>query len=553
MSSSDAYKQGLAAFRAKKYKKALRFLEDLSDPNAIHLAAVSAQKLGEDAHAESLYNRVAKVSPTDANIANNYGHFLLAAGRLSEARERFQQALKYAAGLPAALIGLAKIETRLENWENAKTIYRHVLQLSPNSRVAAYGLGTALLETGEADTAKSFFSKLVETTETPEAMFMLGRTYLELDAIDDAQTSFQRSYQINPTEHTLRNLANVTWMKGETARFHQLIDSAPSSLSSTAVELAVECGELERARHAWNRRFMPGSIDKSAWLTRAIIARAEQNEQDLSHSIDKALEYDSNDVYALDLRIVADLMLGNPELALTRIAPLRSKYPNSQHWIAHEFVASRMLNRESPLLDVDSFVRAYDIELPPQYESIERFNNDLADALKACHKFKARPLNQSLRGHGTQTTRSLTEQKHPVINSYIRSLEAPIRQYLADIGQDPHHPTSARNNGAYRISGMWSVWLRGKGCHESHVHPHGWISSAYYVSVPDETNTSPSRQGWIGFGAPPYRTLGASEPLKWLQPRPGRVVLFPSFMWHGTNPISTDAERLTAPFDLVPN
>ena len=36
-----------------------------------------------------------------------------------------------------------------------------------------------------------------------------------------------------------------------------------------------------------------------------------------------------------------------------------------------------------------------------------------------------------------------------------------------------------------------------------------------------------------------------------IQPKEGRLVLFPSYMWHGTIPFSS-GERLTAPFDVVP-
>ncbi|MBI3439508.1 MAG: hypothetical protein HY054_12830, partial [Proteobacteria bacterium] len=38
---------------------------------------------------------------------------------------------------------------------------------------------------------------------------------------------------------------------------------------------------------------------------------------------------------------------------------------------------------------------------------------------------------------------------------------------------------------------------------------------------------------------------------KVVQPQAGRLVLFPSYMWHGTIPFS-EGERMTAPIDVVP-
>jgi hypothetical protein len=48
---------------------------------------------------------------------------------------------------------------------------------------------------------------------------------------------------------------------------------------------------------------------------------------------------------------------------------------------------------------------------------------------------------------------------------------------------------------------------------------------------------------------PTQPVLAAEHAIK---PEPGRLVLFPSYMWHGTAPFSGDAERLTIAFDLLP-
>ena len=36
-----------------------------------------------------------------------------------------------------------------------------------------------------------------------------------------------------------------------------------------------------------------------------------------------------------------------------------------------------------------------------------------------------------------------------------------------------------------------------------------------------------------------------------VQPEPGLLVLFPSYMWHGTVPFSSAEQRLTCAFDIV--
>ena len=41
-------------------------------------------------------------------------------------------------------------------------------------------------------------------------------------------------------------------------------------------------------------------------------------------------------------------------------------------------------------------------------------------------------------------------------------------------------------------------------------------------------------------------------PELYVQPKPGRLVLFPSYMWHGTVPFASSQQRLTVAFDAVP-
>ena len=85
-----------------------------------------------------------------------------------------------------------------------------------------------------------------------------------------------------------------------------------------------------------------------------------------------------------------------------------------------------------------------------------------------------------------------------------------------------------------------------------HTHPLGWISSAYYVNVPREVSDSDAHGGGIKFGEPDIDLGAAGEASRIIQPTAGRLVLFPSYMWHGTIPFESDEPRMTVAFDVVP-
>ena len=139
----------------------------------------------------------------------------------------------------------------------------------------------------------------------------------------------------------------------------------------------------------------------------------------------------------------------------------------------------------------------------------------------------------------------------PVLKDFFKMLDAPIKAYMDHIGRDATHPLLRRNTGRYRFNGAWSVKLSPHGHHVNHVHPKGWISSSYYVDLPDIIDSSEAREGWIKFGQPNLEGLDLPAE-KFVQPISGRLVLFPSYMWHGTIPFSGDQSRLTLPFDVVP-
>jgi hypothetical protein len=59
------------------------------------------------------------------------------------------------------------------------------------------------------------------------------------------------------------------------------------------------------------------------------------------------------------------------------------------------------------------------------------------------------------------------------------------------------------------------------------------------------------KAGWIKFG---QAAACPDMPVRRaVQPEVGRLILFPSFTWHGTNPFHDAAPRITIAFDVVPD
>ena len=194
----------------------------------------------------------------------------------------------------------------------------------------------------------------------------------------------------------------------------------------------------------------------------------------------------------------------------------------------------------------DRLVRPIDLsdKLPPL--------GVLAEKLRSLHVSKGEYLDQSVRG-GTQTDGPLLSRIDPVIRHLRKAIVDAVKSYVAQLPPvDEGHPLLRhRRDRRVRFSGSWSVRLRSEGHHSNHVHPLGWISSALYVALPGRTPADAGDSGWLTLGEPD-RKLGVDlPPRRKVEPKPARLVLFPSWMWHGTVPFS-EGERLTVAFDVAP-
>jgi hypothetical protein len=136
-----------------------------------------------------------------------------------------------------------------------------------------------------------------------------------------------------------------------------------------------------------------------------------------------------------------------------------------------------------------------------------------------------------------------------VIADFFAMLDAPIRGLRFAAGTPAAHTLPDRRRTRvlpHRRS--WSVRLEPGGFHTDHVHPQGWLSSAYYVGCR-------RRRARIARGlAEVRRTRGSRRTCTdhFVEPEAGLLALFPSFFWHGTVPFNEGGVRLTAAFDVLP-
>ena len=126
-----------------------------------------------------------------------------------------------------------------------------------------------------------------------------------------------------------------------------------------------------------------------------------------------------------------------------------------------------------------------------------------------------------------------------------------VFRYLQHLPQDPQHPYLARQPRSWRLD-VWGVVLTSSGYQAAHMHPGGWVSGVYYVALPDVVDKN-SAHGWIEFGRPPSAlgTVPETDIIR-IIPQPGKLVLFPSYLFHQTVPFDSPQRRISVAFDAIP-
>jgi tetratricopeptide (TPR) repeat protein len=346
---------------------------------------------------------------------------------------------------------------------------------------------------------------------------------------------------------------NLLYRHGRDAEFLGSYDRAPpaAALQTGKANFLLKTGRTEEA-HALYAAVAARDLDNLSAILGAAGALSQLGRHDQALlGLDQALIRHPDSIALYRQSAATALEARDPQRAAAMAERTLTLAPLDQYGLALLGTAWRMLDDErGELLNgYDELIAVFDLKPPAGFSSMADFNGELAAWLNRIHPRTRAPLNQTLRG-GSQTRGQLFGAGHELVESLKARIAEAMQSYIADAGTDALHPFRRRKAKGFRFTGSWSSRLGDQGFHVNHVHPEGWISSCYYVEVPEAVQNETRREGWIKFGEPSF-AIGLS-PRRAIQPAAGRLVLFPSYVWHGTIPFHGASPRLTIAFDAVP-
>lgn len=568
---------------------------DPDQPDALQLLGMIARQSGDSEGAAALYRRSLRANPTQPHVQNNLGNALLALGRRGEAieaycaalalmpdygdartnlgiaylasgraekaREALEQAIQLDADNAKAWLALGQALRALERLPEAVKALVTAAALRPQHVPTLHNLAVALRLSGEAARAAPLLEKCAKAqSRTPEIHYNLGHCYYDLGRLDEAAAAYAAAVSADPLHRDAHDALNrLYWERGMTEHYLQSYRVVLEAYPEAAELLIDYCTKLNFA--GGTRTAMDALGDAQARglqhpgmahrLGQALCA--EGRPQEGLEQFRLAVRQDPSVAeFRLDLARTL-ILLERYEEVSSVLEPVLERSPFDQQAIAYQALAWGFLgdSRAEAINDYDRFVRDFVLPPPTGYNSIEAFNRKLESVLQELHHTSQHPLEQTLRG-GTQTMGNIFDRREPEIIAIQEMIEAAVARYIDALPYDPDHIFLKRKTSDFRFSGSWSVRLRTHGYHLNHVHSAGWISSAYYVALPKSDSSHESEEGWLKFGETSL-LLGARERIaKFVKPEVGKLVLFPSYLYHGTVPFSADAYRTTIAFDVIP-
>jgi tetratricopeptide (TPR) repeat protein len=455
--------------------------------------AMALKNLGRIEESVALFEKAVAADPNRALTRHNQGVALRSAFRLEEAREA------YAA---AARLGMKGAQF-LANW------------------------GAASLEAGHVEEAADLYERaLREEPEHDESRRALTRLAIEYRGGDGAFSHYERVARERP---------------GDTKPW---LDWAMALIMNRKTEDAEAVAERALAIHAGD------------WELSAVRSYARGLVGDAGRSLDELEDLLKGHADAAALMTAIPpiaLRAGRPGRAAELLERQVAAEPGDQVAWSLLSLAWRLVDdpRETWLCDYDRLVMVTQVPSADGKLDPAAYAREVAAMLDPLHVTSSEPGDQSLRG-GTQTSGPLFARPDPAIQKFREAVQLAAEKAVANLPEDPAHPFLKRKSANLGFSGSWSVRLRPGGHHVSHVHPEGWMSSAYYARMPaGDQQAAEQHEGWIQFGVPPGHLGLDLSPRRIIEPSPGTLVLFPSYMWHGTIPFAS-GDRLTAAFDYQP-
>jgi tetratricopeptide (TPR) repeat protein len=286
----------------------------------------------------------------------------------------------------------------------------------------------------------------------------------------------------------------------------------------------------------------------AAFAMLAVVLMEQNRLEEAESAVEAALARSADEISMLNLAAGIALAQSRPAAALARTAASLRLAPTNQRALALRIAALAQFAEATEvdyLLDFDRLLRVVTITPPPGFHSTEAFNTALSNAICSSELLDPHHAGKTMVGgkrlHDTFTIA-------PALATSLRQIfKEETERYAAALTVENIHPVRQGQPADLNPAVSWANIIERADYEPPHIHDGSWLSGVYYAEMPAVADDG----GAIEFGGHDFGTaLAETGPMRLIRPRPGMMVLFPSYFYHRTLPFETSGRRISIAFDV---
>jgi len=547
-----------------------------ASPTSPHLSQLAFQLSQDGRHEQALdlLQRAQQSEPENPYLAVNLAYCALAAGQASEAVTVLESAESLFQH--DQLRSLPVLERLIQAWllaqqpQHAQSLLDVHAPLSDS--LASGGLvlhASVAAARQDSDLALSLFSRLHDPEDRDAISAPLSSLLIQQGRLQDAEQVLVMSPGTVHRADLVTNLAILASELGRISRarglYLQAVELEPESFVPTynLARFHFLQGEHDRARSSVTQALQLAPQAREGYVLLEQIESGCGDFQTALSVIQQWRRIHPHDPAAEIAGCRLYVALEDHEQLSTLLPHLVARCPGHPDLLALLAGLPRQVRLMQGLSD--SIVRSFDPELQVKHQRAA-IPDDLCDSLERL--ILADPTLHGQRPYkpsrlGSQTHELFSEPLDDSLTALVchlrPHLERMISSFLPEQRQSLAYPSSADS---LAFSG-WGVVLESGGYQAPHVHPESLFSGVVYLRMPSpdaessETNPAPGSLCFYGDGVRNVLDHDSSLPshhfaTQSILPASGDLILFPSYLWHGTVPFASDGPRICLAFNVLP-
>ncbi len=390
-----------------------------------------------------------------------------------------------------------------------------LLKRSPNNLDALNALGLAHRYLGDTLKSQEIFIKLMNLNPKKDYMYSnAGNLFFSLGNIDKAIICHQKSLELNPNNYNSLNLIGL-------------------SLSNK--------GKNEEAVEYFKRSI-------------AINKKIDSSYDHLGDTLRVLKRYrEASEAYNSSIRVISKCnqleclyLLGDKDLFYEKLTEFKKydiPHPLAATLCAHAAIRYNTINDYSFCKEPFDYIKKYEL-----LRSSVISESDIKDFIVAFDSLSVSRKTQPLLKNGYQSSGNIFLSNIPEIRKMKKLIEGQINLYRENSSKKAAFISRWPKN--YELHG-WLIVMSDGGRLSGHMHKEGWLSGSLYLERPKKNNIN---DGDIAFSlhGSNYPQDGKDFEVKKVSIEKGDMVLFPSSLFHATFPFSSESNRVTLAFDIIP-